>query len=101
MTKMGVGALTAVAMGASASTALAADGNPHQNPQPACLGIILAQMDQNSGSIGPSGNSQASTGPGYFFGPATGGAVQSLQDYASNPENYQCGAGVPNGGNGA
>jgi hypothetical protein len=77
---------------------MAAGGDPHQNPQPACQGIIVASMNHNSGAAGPSGNPQASAGPGSLLGPATGGAVQSLQDFASNPANFTCGAGVPNGG---
>lgn len=100
-TKLGVGALSAVAMATGAAPALAAGGNPHQNPQQACQGIIIAQMNHSSGAIGPSGNPRASAGPGSFFGPGTGALVQAAKDYASNPDNYTCGSGVPNGGNGA
>ncbi len=100
ITRVGVGVITAVAMGAGASTALAAGGNPHQNPQTACGGQIIAQTNHNSGAIGPSGNPNASAGPGSFFGPDTGAMVQAAKAFASDPANYTCGAGVPNGGSG-
>jgi hypothetical protein len=40
----------------------------------------VATFNHNSGLFGPSGNPNASTGPGYFLGQDTSEAVQSVQD---------------------
>jgi hypothetical protein len=78
ITKMGVGLLTAVAMGAGASAALASA------PQ-SCVGQVVAVTNHNSGVIGASGNPQASAGPGYFFGPGTPDAIAGVRSEACAP----------------
>jgi hypothetical protein len=70
---MGVGLLTAVAMAGGASSALA------DSPPQACQGQVVAATNHNSGAFGPSGNSQASAGPGVFLGPGTEDAIDGVR----------------------
>jgi hypothetical protein len=71
ITKVGVGLLTAVAIGGGASSALADQIHvPFPPNQQACGGLVVAATNNQSGSQGPSGNPNASEGPGAAF--ATG-----------------------------
>lgn len=68
ITRMGVGLLTAVAIGGGASSALA--DQIHVPPPPnqqACGGLVVAATNNQSGSQGPSGNPNSSEGPGAAF----------------------------------
>ena len=78
ITKVGVGLMAAVAMGAGASTALASS-------QQSCVGRVVAATNHNSGAFGASGNPQASAGPGYFFGPGTPDAIAGVRNEACGP----------------
>jgi hypothetical protein len=81
---MGVGLVTAVAMGAGASASLADTVHvPYPPNQQACGGLVLAATNNQSGSIGASGNTSASAGPGYFFGPGTPYAIAGGREFCS------------------
>jgi hypothetical protein len=73
VTKVGVGLLTAVAMGGGASAAMASSAQ-------SCVGRVVAATNHNSGALGASGNPQASAGPGYFVGPGTPEAIAGVRE---------------------
>jgi hypothetical protein len=55
-------------------------GSPAQSPAPtpglpSCNGLIIALFNQDSGPFGPSGNPNASAGPGVFLGKDTHQAI--------------------------
>jgi hypothetical protein len=71
ITKVGVGVITAVVIGGGASSALADTVHVPVPPnQQACGGLVVAATNNLSGSQGPSGNPNASEGPGAAY--ATG-----------------------------
>jgi hypothetical protein len=77
-----VGAVAVV--GGSSVVAL---GSPAQSPTPtpgtpSCNGLIIAAFNQDSGPFGPSGNPNASAGPGVFLGQGT---HQAIVDQARGP----------------
>ena len=47
--------------------------------QPSCGGLIVATFNHNSGPFGPSGNPNASAGPGSFLGPGTPAAIAAAR----------------------
>jgi hypothetical protein len=54
--------------------------SPAQSPTPipgtpSCNGLIIGVFNQASGPFGPSGNPNASAGPGVFLGPGTHQAI--------------------------
>ena len=49
--------------------------------EPSCPGLIVATLNQGSGVFGPSGNPQASAGPGVFFGPGTLAAIEAAREF--------------------
>ena len=78
------GLATAGVLGGSGGGALA---SPAQSPTPtagtpSCNGLIIAAINQASGPGGPSGNSNASAGPGVFLGQDT---HQAILDVARGP----------------
>jgi hypothetical protein len=72
-TKIGVGLLTAAAIGGGAAPALASSSQ-------SCVGRVVAATNHDSGALGASGNPQASAGPGYFFGPGTPQAIAGVRE---------------------
>jgi hypothetical protein len=71
------GLATAGVLGGSGGGALA---SPAQSPTPlpgtpSCNGLIIAAFNQASGPGGPSGNPNASAGPGVFLGQGTHQAI--------------------------
>jgi hypothetical protein len=71
-------------LGGSSGGALA---SPAQSPTPTSgtpsrNGLIIAEINQASGPGGPSGNSEASAGPGVFLGQDT---HQAILDVARGP----------------
>jgi hypothetical protein len=78
------GLATAGALGGLGGSALA---SPAQGPtptpgSPSCDGLIIATINHASGPGGPSGNSNASAGPGVFLGQDT---HQAILDQARGP----------------
>ena len=78
------GIAAAGVVGGSSAGAL---GSPAQSPTPtagtpSCNGLIIAAFNQASGPFGPSGNPDASAGPGVFLGQGT---HQAILDQARGP----------------
>jgi hypothetical protein len=78
------GLATAGVFGGLAGGALA---SPAQSPTPtpgtpSCNGLIIALFNHASGPGGPSGNPNASAGPGFFLGQDT---HQGILDQARGP----------------
>jgi hypothetical protein len=68
------------AAGVVGGTSAGALASPAQNPPPtpgtpSCNGLIIAVFNQVSGVFGPSGNPNASAGPGFFLGQDTHQAI--------------------------
>ena len=72
----GVLAAVGLALGTSAARADA----PPPVLSPGCEGLIVAATNHESGVFGPSGNPNASTGPGFFFGPNTAEEIQAVRE---------------------
>jgi hypothetical protein len=75
------------AAGVVGGSSAAALGSPAQSPTPtpgtpSCNGLIIAVFNQDSGPFGPSGNPNASAGPGVFLGQGT---HQAIVDQARGP----------------
>jgi len=73
--------LAGVALG-STSAALA---SPAQSPRPtpgttSCSGLIVAFFNHAAPLGSPSGNPNASAGPGSFFGPETPDAIEGARE---------------------
>ena len=82
ITKMGVGLVTAVAMGATASVSAADTIHvPFPPNQQACGGLVVAATNNESGSTGASGNTSASAGPGYFLQGDTPSAIAGVREF--------------------
>jgi hypothetical protein len=64
--------------GGVAAPALADTPNPVPGT-PSCQGQIVATYNHNSGVFGPSGNPNASAGPGSFLGPDTHAAIEGAR----------------------
>jgi hypothetical protein len=62
---------------ASQAVALASPAHtPTPTPgTPSCNGLIVAAFNHESGPFGPSGNPNASAGPGFFLGSGTHEAI--------------------------
>jgi hypothetical protein len=71
------GSVAAGVVAASHTAALASPANtPAPIPgTPSCNGLIIAEFNQDSGPSGPSGNPNASAGPGVFLGSGTHEAI--------------------------
>lgn len=75
------GIFAATAVGAFTSGAVA---SPSESPPPVpgnanCIGLIVAEVNHDSGPYGPSGNATASAGPGSFLGSQTHPAIESVR----------------------
>ena len=75
------GILAAAGLGVFASGAVA---SPAASPTPApgspnCAGLIVAEVNHDSGPFGPSGNPSASAGPGSFLGAETHSAIEGVR----------------------
>lgn len=62
----------------------AALASPSQSPPPVpgnanCRGLIVAAINHDSGPFGPSGNANASAGPGSFLGSQTHSAIEGVR----------------------
>ena len=71
-----LGGLSAGALASPAQTPTPTAGTP------SCNGLIIAAFNQASGPGGPSGNPNASAGPGVFLGQGT---HQAILDQARGP----------------
>ena len=71
-----LGGLSAGALASPAQTPTPTAGTP------SCNGLIIAAFNQASGPGGPSGNPNASAGPGVFLGQNT---HQAILDQARGP----------------
>jgi hypothetical protein len=75
------------AAGIIGGSSAGAFASPAQSPTPtagtpSCNGLIIAAFNQASGPGGPSGNPNASAGPGVFLGQDT---HQAILDQARGP----------------
>jgi hypothetical protein len=71
-------ATLACAVAVAVPTASAASPPPVPGT-PSCGGLVVAQTNHNSGPFGPSGNPNASAGPGSFLGPDTHAAIAGVR----------------------
>lgn len=75
------GVLAAGAIGALTPGAIASSDSPTPTPgSSSCSGLLVAAINHASGLFGPSGNPDASAGPGSFLGPITPVVIAVVRD---------------------